>query len=277
MGSSDFFHRKSLLPEAALAKLRSPAQPEVRLSGRPTAKPLQKSNPQAAPKESGNAVSPEIFERPTVVPDEPFDQHARALMESLDSDADEEDGLPGRRGHEIALSVAPPYSDEEGADPLEFVDRLRSDPSIRLEPSAAQAVRRASPPARPPEANEPSSASVSDLYAVGDFSGALAEAEQRLRQNANDPLALAYRKRCQDMLTKMWTARLGHLGRRVRVAISADQLRWLSVDHKAGFVLSLIDGSSTLDEILDMSGMPQLDALRILTELLERGVIEVVR
>ena len=41
------------------------------------------------------------------------------------------------------------------------------------------------------------------------------------------------------------------------VLVPRTQLRWLSIDHRAGFVLSLIDGSSTLEMILDVCGMPR--------------------
>jgi hypothetical protein len=59
----------------------------------------------------------------------------------------------------------------------------------------------------------------------------------------------------------------------VRVAVPSDQIRWLSLDHRAGFVLSLIDGSSTVEELLDISGMNRLDALRILYTLYDQRVV----
>jgi hypothetical protein len=71
----------------------------------------------------------------------------------------------------------------------------------------------------------------------------------------------------------MYAARLGPLSRRPSVLVARAQLRWLSLDHRAGFVLSLIDGTSTLDMILDLSGMPRLDALRILLELVQQKVV----
>ncbi|MBK6519033.1 MAG: hypothetical protein IPM79_38935 [Polyangiaceae bacterium] len=46
-----------------------------------------------------------------------------------------------------------------------------------------------------------------------------------------------------------------------------------SFDHKAAFVLSLVDGTMTIEEILDVAAMPPFDALRILYELAEDGVI----
>ncbi len=57
------------------------------------------------------------------------------------------------------------------------------------------------------------------------------------------------------------------------VMVATEQLRWLSIDHRAGFLLSHIDGVSSLEMILDVSGMPLLDALKILCELVQQRVI----
>jgi hypothetical protein len=181
---------------------------------------------------------------------------------------------------DVALSFAALELDlDDGASALGFVDRQQehgppqreeAKKPDRTRPSATESVDRASSPGG-------AKISLSDLYALGDFSGALAEAENRLQLDPNDHDAVSYRARCQDVLTKMWTARLGSLDRSVRLLIPEDEIRWLSVDHRAGFVLSLVDGSATFDEILDMSGMERLEALHILAELLDRGVIGVVR
>ena len=40
-----------------------------------------------------------------------------------------------------------------------------------------------------------------------------------------------------------------------------------------GFILSLIDGSSSVEMILDVCGMPKLDALRILHELVQQKIV----
>jgi hypothetical protein len=71
----------------------------------------------------------------------------------------------------------------------------------------------------------------------------------------------------------MYTARIGPLDRVPMVMVARDQMRWLSIDHRAGFVLSLVDGVSSLEMILDVSGMPELDALRILSELAQQRII----
>jgi hypothetical protein len=110
-------------------------------------------------------------------------------------------------------------------------------------------------------------------YEVGDFSGALSAAERVLEINADDVEANRYAQSCREVLTQMFSARLSPLDRTVSIAVSPEQIRWLSLDHKSGFLLSLIDGSSSIEELLDISGMPKLDALRILLTLAQQKVI----
>ena len=68
--------------------------------------------------------------------------------------------------------------------------------------------------------------------------------------------------------------KLGSLERVPRVIAERDDIRALSMDRSMAFVLSQIDGVSTLEMIVDVSGMPRLDALRILFALLAQDAIE---
>jgi hypothetical protein len=123
------------------------------------------------------------------------------------------------------------------------------------------------------ESNERALADMKHRYAMGDFSGALVLAEGILEKNPTHPEAPRYAQSCRDVLTQMYSARLGPLDQRVIVAVPSDQIRWLTLDHRAGFLLSLADGGITIDQILDISGMPRLDALRIMYQLLDQRVI----
>jgi len=69
-------------------------------------------------------------------------------------------------------------------------------------------------------------------------------------------------------------ARLGGARKIPKPAVDQGKVVALKLDHRAGFVLSLVDGSSSIDDILDVSGMPRRDALRILCELVDRGAIK---
>ena len=57
------------------------------------------------------------------------------------------------------------------------------------------------------------------------------------------------------------------------VALSADGLRRLPLDHRAGYLLSLMDGTMDLETVLDVSAMPRAEALSAVRDLFEAGVV----
>jgi hypothetical protein len=112
-----------------------------------------------------------------------------------------------------------------------------------------------------------------DRYAVGDFTGALVVAESILDANPDHEDAKRYAQSCREVLTQMYAARIGPMDQIAVVAVPPDQITWLSLDHRAGFLLSLVDGVSSIEEILDISGMTRLDALRIMYTLVQQNVL----
>jgi len=68
---------------------------------------------------------------------------------------------------------------------------------------------------------------------------------------------------------------LGSLDRVPRVVVAAAELGKRTLDHRAGFVMTFVDGVSTIDTILDASGLPRLELLRILRDLVRAGVVVV--
>ena len=158
-----------------------------------------------------------------------------------------------------------PESALELAESAPIVDRP-SDPSLEFEMPVAQNAWGSEGPAR-------EQADMKDRYAMGDFTGALVIAEGILESDPSDAEAKLCAEKCRDVLTQMYSARLGPHSQTVSVAIPNDEIRWLSLDHRAGFLLSLVDGSLTLEEILDISGMPKLDALRLMFTLFDQHVI----
>jgi len=68
-------------------------------------------------------------------------------------------------------------------------------------------------------------------------------------------------------------ATLAMLDRVPVVRMGVRELGALSLDHRAGFVLSLVDGTMTVSTMLDLCAMPHEEALAILKTLLERGAI----
>jgi hypothetical protein len=116
-------------------------------------------------------------------------------------------------------------------------------------------------------------AEMNERFSLGDYTGALEMAELILAEEPANAEAARCLENCRSVLEGMYAARLGALDRAPVVVVPRAQMRWLSIDHRAGFVLSLIDGTSTVETILDMSGMPRLDALRILQELVQQKIV----
>jgi hypothetical protein len=57
------------------------------------------------------------------------------------------------------------------------------------------------------------------------------------------------------------------------LAVPAGNVKWLGLDPQAAFLLSLVDGQTTVAEVLELCQMGTLEALRVFTELLEAGAI----
>jgi hypothetical protein len=114
------------------------------------------------------------------------------------------------------------------------------------------------------------------LFEANNYSSALVLADSVLTSDPNHAEARRCADACRAVLADKYLARLG--GPRVipRVAMSPDQICALALDHRAGFLLSFIDGAMSIDEVLDVSSMLALEALRIMYELREQGAIEIV-
>jgi hypothetical protein len=108
-----------------------------------------------------------------------------------------------------------------------------------------------------------------------DYMGALILAESLGNAAPSDQEVHRCAEECRAKLTDMYLGKLGERSHVPRVMIGAGELQHLALDHRAGFLISCIDGASSLDEVLDMSGMPALDTVRLLYELVQEGAIVV--
>jgi hypothetical protein len=111
-------------------------------------------------------------------------------------------------------------------------------------------------------------------HELGDFSGSLEHVEKVLELDSSNAEARDYLSRNEETLLKMYESKIGNLHKTPRQLMSPDQVIWLNLHHKAGFLLSRIDGSASFEDVLALSGMPRLETCRILAQLLKAGVIE---
>jgi tetratricopeptide (TPR) repeat protein len=131
------------------------------------------------------------------------------------------------------------------------------------------------PPPHPPPPGDVASwmDGARELFALGDFSGSLEMIERILRVDPTHAEARAYHRQNESTLVAMYESKLGALGTRPRLAIHAEEVMWLNLDHRAGFLLAQIDGVVSYEDLFALSGLPRLDTARILASLVAEGVI----
>jgi hypothetical protein len=168
-----------------------------------------------------------------------------------------------------ALSIADARSQSSPAVP----QVLDPGPSGSIEAAVLGALGTQPPPEITERTIEDPAAEMRERFSLGDYTGALEMAELILAEEPGNVEAAECGENCRTVLEGMFAARLGPLNRVPLVVVPRTQMRWLSIDHRAGFILSLVDGASSVDQILDVCGMPKLDALRILYELVQQKIV----
>lgn len=130
-------------------------------------------------------------------------------------------------------------------------------------------------PSRPPPPGDVATwmEGARELFALGDFSGSLEMIERILRVDPTHAEARAYLRQNESTLVAMYESKLGPLGTRPRLSIHPEEVMWLNLDHRAGFLLAQIDGTVSYDDLFALSGLPRLDTARILASLIAEGVI----
>lgn len=117
-------------------------------------------------------------------------------------------------------------------------------------------------------------AAIDARISAGEYGPALMLAEAALEEHPSASAIVSQAESCRDVLYHRYLERLGASDHVPRLLVKHSAITALSLDHRAGFLLSCVDGGSTIEEIIDVSAMPRLDAVRILYELVQEGVIE---
>lgn len=229
---------------------------------------------------------------------EPRDAKARWYLERL-----AEAPAPGARANAVAPSAAAPSGPDRAPEPAASLPPVAGDEElarspwddgpaagtpIELDEAAGldlAAVAEAPPlralvPDGPPATPAPQRSEVEvwlsaakELFALGDFSGSLELIEKILEVDPGHAEARAYLAQNEATLISMYESKLGSPSRVPRLAIQPEEVPWLNLDHRAGFLLAQIDGTVDYDSLFAISGLPRLDTARILANLLAGGVI----
>jgi hypothetical protein len=156
-----------------------------------------------------------------------------------------------------AGSWAPHLARESGGDASELEARETLPPPFDLEEFARQRMSQDSELVAPPE--RPTDPAPAD------------PAQWRPQVRALSTVGDAARE--IEAIQAACANHLGSLHQVPRLVAPLHELRNLSLNHQAGFVLSHVDGVSTLEVLLDVCAMPRLDALLLVEKLVEYGVI----
>jgi tetratricopeptide (TPR) repeat protein len=161
---------------------------------------------------------------------------------------------------------------------------VRSNPGIKLSAivgeakalemiSSDSAIRKGTPPPSAKDEVKTLLRGARDLLDLDDHTGAMELITKAQALAPNDPDVQSIRERSEKTLLTMFESKLGRLDTVPRVLLKEDEIIWLNLDHRAGFVLAQIDGTVSFDDLFAVSGMSRLDTARILAQLVDEGVI----
>jgi len=109
--------------------------------------------------------------------------------------------------------------------------------------------------------------------AAHELDKSVAAIDLALSEDPNSALAQKLIHRNRDTIMSVFQGFLGNLDRQPSLARPLHELGSAPISPRAAFLLSRVDGALTLDEILDVSGMPRLEAYRYLCQLFLRGIL----
>ncbi len=109
---------------------------------------------------------------------------------------------------------------------------------------------------------------------VGDTEKAVIAIDLALEEDPQSALAQKLIHRNRDAAMQVFQAYLGDLERQPALAKPLHELSSAPISSRAAFLMSRIDGTLTIDEILDVSGMPRMEAYRYLCQLFLRGILK---
>jgi hypothetical protein len=229
------------------------------------------ASPPASPPSTGAQPPSEAREEPSVSMDPP---HAATAAAVLPEEAREipwfASPSPEAEEVDVAAALALPI----GGDPaLVALDAPHEEP-LPLDPGAqGEAVSGQKTPPQPPDQVRALLERAMELIELDDCSGALAEVERAVQLDPSNLTAQELRNRCEETLCEQYDSKIGDRLERPGLKMKREEIVWLNLDHRAGFLLSLIDGQATFEDLFALSGMTELETARILAMLIEENLI----
>jgi hypothetical protein len=113
-----------------------------------------------------------------------------------------------------------------------------------------------------------------DLLRKGEAQESLEMFESLARENPGRLETQGYLELVRSHLYQLYREQLRDASAVLKVKITPQEMMRFNLPANAGFVLSMIDGKTSVNEILALSGMDPFDAVRVVHKLLEAGIVE---
>ncbi|MEW5849132.1 MAG: hypothetical protein AB2A00_09965 [Myxococcota bacterium] len=112
------------------------------------------------------------------------------------------------------------------------------------------------------------------LHQRGDLWPALKLAMEKVNTSDESIAAGTYLQRNRDALLQACEWRLGGFTNTPRVRISKEEMARHKLDHRSAYLLFMIDGQHTYEDLLQIAGVPELEGAYTFAWLHEAGIIE---
>lgn len=170
----------------------------------------------------------------------------------------------------------------DAASPLDMLSSFDAQPAPVAPPSAPPGAEPDAPKvSAPPRGDDSEVASylraAKERLGLDDHSGAIEFLRQAVTADSNHREARTLLEKSERTLLAMFESKLGDLNAHPKVLLKEDEVLWLNLDHRAGFVLAQIDGTLSFEDVFSVSGMSRFDTARILSQLIDQKVISAGR
>ncbi|HAA53520.1 MAG TPA: hypothetical protein DCE42_02120, partial [Myxococcales bacterium] len=134
-------------------------------------------------------------------------------------------------------------------------------------------------PSNPPPADEPDDelelllSGAEDLIDARDYSGAMELLELCLDSSPHHGKAKSLVQKCEQQLASQYQEQFQDLDMIPKMDCHPDQLTQHRLDHQAGFVISQLDGHTSIQDLLLITGLEEFTLLRILSQLVDKNLV----
>lgn len=165
-------------------------------------------------------------------------------------------------------AVAPADGDPTPAAPLSPEPELWEPESTPTPPPAAPT------PPQPEEGLDVRVALALEAYRGGHLQDAWGELRQLAEANPDRLDLRGYVELVRKQLLEHWAGEIGDRGRCLRRVKSDEELMALDLQPDEAFLLSQIDGSVTIDDLISLSTTDRFRSFEIVTRLLREGIVQ---